>query len=352
VGKPARRADDGGFAKNSLETSMTTTINRRQMLALGAAPLAAGLPLLHAGAAHAADYPNKQVKFIVPFPPGGPVDTTARAFVPPLGQLWGQGTFIDNRAGGGGIIGAEMASRQPADGYSLFVGAIHHSVNPSLHPKLSYDIQKDFVPVSFAAMFPVFLVVNPSVPAKNVQELIALAKKPGSNLAFASSGNGGGTHLAGELFNMHAGTKLLHIPYKGSAPAMTDVLGGQVAMMFSDAPTAIGHIKSGKVRVLGVASPKRSAIMPEVPTIAEQGLPGYEAYSWAALFAPAGTPKEIVAKVNADFNQVMRAQEVRQRLYVAGAEADPGTPEEMAQRLQSEIDKWARVVKAAHIRID
>ena len=324
-------------------------IYRRQALALTAAGIA-GLAL-PGQAARAANYPTKPVKFIVPFPPGGPVDTTARAFVPPLGQLWGQSTFIDNRAGGGGIVGAEVAAKQAPDGYGLFVGAIHHSVNPSLHAKLGYDIQKDFVPISFAALFPVFLVVNPSVPAKNVQELIALAKKPDSNLSFASSGNGGGTHLAGELFNMHAGTQLLHIPYKGSAPAMTDVLGGQVAMMFSDAPTAIPHIKTGKVRVLGVASPQRSALMPDVPTIAEQGLPGYEAYSWAALFAPAGTPPDVVAKINADFNKVMRDPEVRQRLYVAGAEADPGTPAQMAQRLQAEMDKWAKVVKAANIKI-
>ena len=324
-------------------------IHRRQALALTAAGIA-GLAL-PGQAARAANYPTKPVKFIVPFPPGGPVDTTARAFVPPLGQLWGQSTFIDNRAGGGGIVGAEVAAKQAPDGYGLFVGAIHHSVNPSLHAKLGYDIQKDFVPISFAALFPVFLVVNPSVPAKNVQELIALAKKPDSNLSFASSGNGGGTHLAGELFNMHAGTQLLHIPYKGSAPAMTDVLGGQVAMMFSDAPTAIPHIKTGKVRVLGVASPQRSALMPDVPTIAEQGLPGYEAYSWAALFAPAGTPPDVVAKINADFNKVMRDPEVKQRLYVAGAEADPGTPAQMAQRLQAEMDKWAKVVKAANIKI-
>ena len=326
-----------------------TPFNRRQWLGWGAASLASALPL---GAAHAADYPSRQIKFIVPFPPGGPVDTTARAFVPPLGQLWGQSTFIDNRAGGGGIVGAEIAAKQAPDGYGLFVGAIHHSVNPALHAKLGYNIQKDFVPVSFAAMFPVFLVVNPSVPAKNVQELIALAKKPGSNLSFSSSGNGGGTHLAGELFNMHAGTKLLHVPYKGSAPAMTDVLGGQVAMMFSDAPTAIPHIKTGKVRVLGVASPQRSALLPDVPTIAEQGLPGYEAYSWAALFAPAGTPKEVVAKINADFNQVMRDPDVKQRLYVAGAEANPGTPDDLAKLLQAEMDKWAKVVKAANIKID
>lgn len=322
-------------------------INRRQVLAMTA--MAAAIPL---AGAQTTGYPNKQVKFIVPFPPGGPVDSTARAFVLPLGQMWGQGTFIDNRAGGGGIVGAEAAAKQAPDGYALFVGAIHHSVNPALHAKLSYDIQKDFVPVSFAAQYPVFLVVHPSVPAKNIQELLALAKKPDSQLSFASSGNGGGTHLAGELFNMHAGTKLLHVPYKGSAPAMNDVLGGQVPMMFSDAPTAIPHIKSGRVRVLGVASSQRSSLLPDVPTIAEQGVPGYEAYSWSALFAPKGTPADVVAKINADFNKVMRDPEVKQRLYVAGAEADPGTPQQLADRLQAEMVKWAKVVKAGNIKVD
>lgn len=321
-------------------------LSRRHLLAASLVS-SLGLP-----AWAATDYPNKQVKFIVPFPPGGPVDTTARAFTQKLAQLWPKGTFIDNRAGGGGIVGAENAAKQAPDGYALFVGAIHHAVNPALHAKLGYDIQKDFAPVSFAAQFPVFLVVHPGVPAKNVQELIALAKKPDSRLSFASSGNGGGTHLAGELFNMHAGTHLLHIPYKGSAPAMNDVLGGQVPMMFADAPSCLQHIKTGRLRVLGVASPKRSSLLPQVPTIAEQGLPGYAAYSWAALFAPAGTPKEVIQKINTDFNTVMRDPEVKQRLYVAGAEAQPGTPEQMAAFLQDEITKWAKVVKEAHITID
>lgn len=237
------------------------------------------------------------------------------------------------------------------DGYTLFVGSIHHAVNPALQPKMTYDIERDFAPVSFAAMFPVFLVAHPSVPARNVRELIALAKS-GNGLSFGSSGNGGGTHLAGELFNMHAGIKLQHIPYKGSAPAMNDLLGGQVQLMFADAPSALQHIKSGRIKVLGVASRQRSAMLPEVPTIAESGLPEYEAYSWAALFAPARTPPAVLARINADFNTALRDAAVRERLLTAGAEADPGTQQQMRERLSSELRKWAQVVKVAGIQAD
>jgi len=215
--------------------------------------------------------------------------------------------------------------------------------------KLPYDIEKDFAPVSFAAMFPVFVVAHPSVPAGSIGELIALAKKDGSALSYGSSGNGGGTHLAGELFNMDAGTKLQHVPYKGSAPAMNDLLGGQVQLMFCDAPTALQHIRTGRIKVLGVASRQRSAMLPEVPTVAESGLPGYEAYSWAALFAPARTPPAVLARINADFNTAMNDAGVRQRLLEAGAEADPGTPEQLRQRLRGELAKWSKVVRAAGI---
>jgi tripartite-type tricarboxylate transporter receptor subunit TctC len=271
--------------------------------------------------AHAADaWPARPVRFIVPFPPGGPVDTTARAFTQKLGEIWQQPNLVDNRAGAGGMVGAALAAKEPADGYTLFVGSIHHAVNPALQPKMTYDIERDFAPVSFAAMFPVFLVAHPSVPASNVRELIALAKS-GNGLSFGSSGNGGGTHLAGELFNMHAGIKLQ-------------------------------HIKSGRIKVLGVASRQLSARLPEVPTIAESGLPEYEAYSWAALFAPARTPPALLARINTDFNTALRDASVRQRLLTAGAEADPGTPQQMRERLHSELRKWAQVVKVAGIQAD
>ena len=323
----------------------TTHLTRRQAIA-AAAVLATG-PALGQSA-----YPNRPVKFTVPFPAGGPVDTTARAMAQKLGELWGQPGIVDNKAGAGGIVGAEIAAKLPADGYNLFVCSIHHSVLPSLRPKLPYDIEKDFVPVSFAAMFPVILVAHPSLAATNVKELVALAKREPGKIAYGSAGNGGGTHLAGELFNMHAGTKLQHIPYKGSAPAMTDLLGGQVQLMFADAPTALPQIRAGKVRALGVASAQRSALLPDLPTIAEGGLAGYEAYSWAALVAPAGTPPEIVAKISADLQRVMTQPDVKQRLYEAGAEAMPTSPERFAQMLRSEIDKWAKVVKAADIKMD
>ena len=293
-------------------------------------------------------WPTKPVRFIVPFPPGGPVDTTARLASQKLSEIWKTPTVIDNRAGAGGVVGAQAAAREAPDGYTLFMGAIHHSVNPALMGKLPYDIEKDFAPISFAAMFPVFIVAHPSVPANTIQELIALAKK-GTPLAYGSSGNGGGTHLAGELFNMEAGTQLQHVPYKGSAPAMNDLLGGQVQLMFSDAPTALQHIKSGRIKVLGVASRQRSAMLPDVPTGVESGLPGYEAYSWAALFAPAKTPPAVLDKISVDFNTAFKDPVVRQRLLDAGAEAAPGTQQEMRQFLRAELAKWAKVIKTAGI---
>ena len=319
-------------------------ITRRHLVTgglLGTAALA--LPSFAADA-----WPSKPVRLIVPFPPGGPVDNTARIASQKLSEIWKFPAVIDNRAGAGGVVGAQAAAREAPDGYTLFMGAIHHSVNPALMGNLPYDIERDFAPISFAAMFPVFVVAHPSVPANTLQELIVLAKK-GTPLAYGSSGNGGGTHLAGELFNMEAGIKLHHIPYKGSAPAMNDLLGGQVQLMFSDAPTALQHIKSGRIKVLGVASRQRSAMLPHVPTGVESGLPGYEAYSWAALFAPAKTPQAVLDKVNADFNTVFKDPAVRQRLLDAGAEADPGTQEQMRKRLRGELEKWAKVIKTAGI---
>ena len=303
-----------------------------------------------AAAQSPAAWPTRPVKFIVPFPPGGPVDTTARIATQKLGEIWGQSVVVDNRPGAGGVVGASAAAREAADGYSFFVGSIHHTVNPWLMGKLPYDIEKDFVPVSFGAMFPIFLVAHPSVPANNVRELIALSKK-GTALSYGSSGNGGGTHLAGELFNMEAGTQLQHVPYKGSAPAMTDLLGGQVQLMFADAPSALQHIKSGRVKVLGVASKKRSDMLPDVPTIAASGnLPSYEAYSWAALFAPAKTPDEVLKKLNADFTQAMSDPAVKKRLLEAGAEGDAGSSQDMRQRLQGELRKWKKVIETANIK--
>lgn len=322
-------------------------ISRRLFLAAAGALLAASaLP------AAAQSYPSRPVKLIVPFPPGGPVDTTARILGQKLSEQWGQPVIVENKPGANGSIGADAAARAAPDGYTLFVNAIHHAVLPSLTAKLPYDIVKDFEPVGFAARFPVFLVAHPSVPAKNVAELIAQARRQPGALAYASSGNGGGTHLAGELFKDMAQVNLLHVPYKGSAPAIADVIGGQVQLMFADAPSALPHVKKGTVRVLAAASPQRSALLPEVPTFAESGLAGYEAYSWAGVMAPAGTPKDIVRSAGRAMTTALENAEVRQRLLAAGAEAAPGTPEQYGQFVQSEMAKWSRIVRQANIRID
>jgi len=314
--------------------------------------LAAALLGAAALPAHAQSYPTKPVRFIVPFPPGGPVDATARAITFKLSEYWKQQAIVDNRAGAGGIVGAEVAAKSPADGYTVFVCSIHHSVLPSLRSDLSYNIEKDFAPVTFATAFPIILVAHPSVQSKSVKELVAYARANPGKLSYGSAGNGGGTHLAGELFKDIAKVDLLHVPYKGSAPAMTDLLGGQVQLMFSDGPTALPQIKGGKVRALAVGSPKRSALVPDLPTIAESGLAGYEAYSWSGIVVPAATPKEIVAKLNADIVKALNDPEVKKRLLENGAEAMPGTPDQFAKTLRSEITKWGKVVKAANIKAD
>ena len=320
---------------------------RREFLLSSSAVLAgATLP------ARADTYPSKPVKFIVPFPPGGPVDTTARAFTTKLTEYWGQTAIVENRAGAGGIVGAEAAKASPADGYTVFVCSIHHSVLPSLNPKLTYDIERDFAPVTFAAKFPIILVAHQSVPARSVAELIAYAKANPGKLSFSSSGNGGGTHLAGELFKTMAGVDLLHVPYKGSAPAMSDLLGGQVQLMFADAPSALPHIRSGRLKALGVGNPTRSALAPEIPTIAEAGLRGYESYSWAGVVVSAATPRDIVTKLNADIVKALNDPGVKQRLLDAGCEANPGTQAEFARFLRAEIVKYTKVVKDANVKVD
>ena len=332
--------------KQSRIDSNQPTIGRRAWLGGAGATLATATWPLFAQQA----YPSHPLKIVVPFPAGGPVDTVGRAVAQQLSQAWGQRAIVDNRAGAGGIVGAEIAAKLPPDGYNLFVCSIHHSVLPSLQPKLPYDIEKDFAPVSFGAMFPIVLVAHPSVPVTTVAELIALDKQSPGKLSFSSAGNGGGTHLAGELFNMQAGTKLLHVPYKGSAPAMTDLLGGQVQFMFSDAPTALPQIKAGKVRAIAVGGSQRSALLPDVPTVAESGLPGYESYSWAAFVVPAGTPGEIIQRLSTDIGAALNDPAVKQRLYDAGAEAMPTSPQRFGEMLHAEIEKWTRVVRAANIQ--
>ena len=330
------------------ETALINLERRRAAAGLAALCAAAALPLR----ARAAAWPAHAVNFIVPFPPGGPVDTTARFATQPLGRLWSVPTVVDNRSGAGGIVGAQFAAKTEPDGYSFFFASIHHAVLPSLRGNLSYDIVKDFDPVGMAAVFPIVLVVHPSLPVKSVAELIAYAKANPGKLSFGSSGTGGGTHLAGELFNAMAGVKIQHVPYRGSAPAMQDLLGGQVQVMFADGPSAVPHLKAGKVRALGVGNPERSAMLPDLPTIAQSGLPGYEAYSWSGMVAPRGVPPDIIARVNADLVQVLSDPATAQSMLAAGAEPKPGTPDQFGVFLKNEIAKWRDLIKKADIRVD
>ncbi|MBO9356372.1 tripartite tricarboxylate transporter substrate binding protein [Bordetella petrii] len=321
---------------------------RRLMAAMGAAWAAATLPMQ----ARAAKWPERPVNFIVPFPPGGPVDTTARFTTQPMGEMWQTPVVVDNKAGAGGIVGAQAAAKAEPDGYHYFFASIHHAVLPSLRANLSYDITTDFVPVGMAAVFPIVLVVHESLPVKTVGELIAYAKQHPGKLSFGSSGTGGGTHLAGELFNSMTGTRIQHVPYRGSAPAMQDLLGGQVQVMFADGPSARPHLQGGKIRPLGVGNPEPSALFPGIPTIAASGVPGYEAYSWSGLLAPAGTPAGIVKQVNADMVRALTNPDTAKSMLAAGAEPKPGTPEEFGAFLQAEIAKWSKVIKAAGIKLE
>ncbi len=312
--------------------------------------------LLVAGAAatvQAQTYPSKPIRMIVPFPPGGTTDILARAIGAELTKAWGQPVVIENRPGAGGNIGSEAVAKSPGDGYTLLMGTVGtHGINPSLYKKMPYDAVKDFAPVTLVALVPNILVVHPSVPAKSVAELIALAKKQPGKLTYASSGNGTSIHLSGALFESLAGVQMVHVPYKGSAPAVTDLLGGQVNMMFDNMPSALPHVKAGKLRALGVTSAKRSPAVPDVPTIAEAGVKGYEASSWFGVLAPATTPKDIVAKLNAEIAKSLGTPEMKEKLSSQGAEPVGNTPEQFGAFIRAEIDKWAKVVKASGATVD
>ncbi|TXI85211.1 MAG: tripartite tricarboxylate transporter substrate binding protein [Cupriavidus sp.] len=297
-------------------------------------------------AARAESYPSKPIRVVVGFPSGGAPDILARIFSEKISPSWGQPVVVDNKPGAGGNIGAEAVAHAAPDGYTLALGTVGtHSINGALYSKMPYDMVKDFVPVILLASTPNVLVVHPSVPARNVQELIALAKSKPGGLTFGTPGVGTSLHVSGELFNTMAGTRITHVPYKGRAMAIPDLLGGHITMMFDNLPSALPVVKEGKLRALGVTSAKRSSSAPDIPTIAEQGLPGYEAESWFAVFAPAGTPKEVVSKLNAELNRIFELPDVRQKLATLGLDPVLGTPEKLASYQRSEIAKWAKVVK-------
>jgi tripartite-type tricarboxylate transporter receptor subunit TctC len=299
----------------------------------------------------AQDYPSKPIRFIVPFPPGGATDTFARILGQKMTDSWGQQVVIDNRAGAGGNIAAELAAKSPADGYTIIIVGMSHAVNVSLYRKIAYDPVKDFAPITQVASVESFLVVHPSLPVKSVKELIALAKARPGQLNYGSGGNGAPGHLAGELFKMLTGINMVHVPYKG-AQSMVGLLNGDHAVEFNNLITVGAHIKSGKVRVLAVGSAKRSPLMPEVPTMREAGVPGYEKVQWFGVLAPAGTPQSIISKLNAEMVRALRLPDVAKRLRDLGSEPVANSPEQFDVLIKSEIKKWAKVIKEVGIRVD
>ena len=313
---------------------------------------AAVLPMLPA--AHADSFPDKPVMLVVPFPPGGPTDAMARTLAAEASSLLGQPMIVENRGGAGGNIGAEFVARAPADGQTLLFGTSGPlAINASLYRKLNYDPAKSFAPIIQVGHLPNILVVNPSVPAKNMQELIAYAKAHPGKLTYASSGNGASSHLAGVLFNSMAGVDLQHVPYKGTGPALNDLLGGQVSMSFTDVLTALPYIKAGKLRPLGVTTTARSQALPDVPTLAEQGLKGYDVSVFFGIVAPAATPPERVRKLNEAFAKVLASPKVRQQFAAQGLEPAPSTaPEQLGKFIPQQVNMWAAVVKQSGAQLD
>jgi len=304
--------------------------------------------------ASAQSYPAKPIRFVVPYPPGGSVDIAARALGQKLTEAWGQPVVVDNRAGAGGNIGADLVAKSPADGYTLLMGAVAtHAINPTLYGKLPYDPVKDFTPVALVVQVPNILVLNPSVPAKSVKELIELARaKPGA-LNFGSGSTGSTGHLAGELFNTMAGVKMVHIPYKGAAPAMADLLSGQVQLMFDNLANALPNVKAGRLRALAVTTLARSPAVPDLPTVAESGLPGFDLTTWFGVMVPAGTPPDIVAKLNAEIVRALNSNDMRERLEKMGAEPPTNnTPEHFAAFIRTEAAKYAKVVRDSGAKVE
>jgi len=303
-------------------------------------------------AADAQSYPNKPIRIIVPFPPGGISDVMSRVFGQKFTDAWNQPVIVENRAGAGGNIGTEIVAKSPPDGYTLVMGSIGtHAVNVSLFSKLPYDPVRDFAPVALVIEADGLLVLHPSVPVKTVKDLIALARARPGQLAYASAGNGTASHLAGELFKSMAKIDLVHVPYKGNVPAISDLVGGQTSMLFATLPTVLPLAKAGKLHALAVTGAQRNPTVPDVPTMADT-LPGFEVTNWIALFAPAGTPGDIVAKLNAEIMRIMRLPDVQSRLVNEGAKFTPNTPSEFAAFVKSEITKWGKVIKDSGARVD
>jgi len=332
---------------------MKTFSMRARLSAVALAACAAAVPALVLAAAPAAGgaFPNKPIRLVVPFPPGGSVDPLARVIGQRMSETFGQQVIVDNRPGGNTVIGTDFAAKAPVDGYTLLLTASSHVTNPQLLPT-AYDPIKDFTPVATVSTADLILVTNPSVPASNLKEFLALAKAKPGTLNYSSAGSGNPNHLAGELMNMMADVKTTHVPYKGGAPAITDAVGGQVQFSFGSPIIVLPFIKAGKLKALAVSSPSRMAVLPQVPTIAEAGLPGYEVRIWYALLAPAGTPKDVVAKLNTEVNRIMATPEMKEKLDAAGMERLNMPNEQFAGQMKTDMDKFGKIIKAANVKLD
>jgi tripartite-type tricarboxylate transporter receptor subunit TctC len=303
--------------------------------------------------ASAQGYPNRTIRLVVPFPAAGTTDILAREVAQKLTEVFGQTVVVDNRPGAAGNIGSDLVAKSAPDGYTLLMGTVGtHAINPSLYSKMPYDHFTDFAPVVLVAGVPNVLVVNPALPVNSVADLIKLAKDKPGQINFASSGSGTSIHLSGELFKTMAGVDMMHVPYKGSSPALTDLVGGQVQIMFDNLPSALPQIKAGRLRAIAVTSLKRAPVLPDIPTINESGLPGFEASSWFGVLAPAGTPPAVIARINAEVNKWLQSADAREKLLGQGAEAAGGSPEQFGTFIRAESEKWAKVVKASGAKVD
>jgi tripartite-type tricarboxylate transporter receptor subunit TctC len=313
---------------------------------------AIALALISATSAWAQGYPNKPVKLVVPYPPGGPTDIVARVIAERLGAQTGQTFVVENRAGAGGNLGAEAVARAPADGYTLLVATTAHAINMSVFKPLTYDVKRDFMPVSLLTQGPLVLVVHPGTGLSSVKDVIAKARADAGGLPYASSGNGQSTHLSAELFASMAGVKLNHVPYKGSAPALNDLIAGQVPMMFDTMLSAMPHVKSGALKALAITGAQRSAAAPELPTIAESGLPGYQAYAWNGLLAPVGTPPDVIARLSDELKKALALPAVQDRFGAQGFAATWTSPAQTVDYVANEVDKWRAVASRSGAKVD
>ncbi|WP_233506328.1 tripartite tricarboxylate transporter substrate binding protein [Comamonas sp. AG1104] len=308
--------------------------------------------VLSSTGAIAQSFPSKPITLIVPFPAGGTTDVLARSLGDRLSRSWGQPVIVDNRPGVGATLGASMVAKSKPDGYTLLIGAVHHTIATSVYPKLSYDFQKDFAPITVIAMVPNVLVINPRVPAKNVADLVALAKAQPGKLSYGSNGNGTAQHLIGTQFTNMTGTQILHVPYKGSGPLATDLLGGQISMSFDTITPVLSHIKAGKLTALAVTTDKRSPALPDVPTLDEAGLKGFNLGTWFGVLAPAATPKDVVSKLNAEMVKIIHSPEFRQKMEEIGADPIGNSPEQMAKQIGEETQKFSKLVKEGKVAIE